>query len=92
MSRKLWLPYAQMQTAPELIRVVDAQGPHLILQDGQRLIDGISSWWSVIHGYAHPKINAAAKEQIDRFSHMMMCGLGNDPAEQLAERLVEITP
>ena len=92
MSRKLWLPYAQMQTAPELIRVADANGPHLILDDGRQLIDGISSWWSVIHGYAHPKINAAAKEQIDRFSHMMMCGLGNDPAESLAEQLVEITP
>ena len=92
MSRKLWLPYAQMQTAPELIRVADAHGPMLVLDDGRELIDGISSWWSVIHGYAHPHINAAAKDQIDRFSHMMMCGLGNDPAEQLAERLVQITP
>ena len=92
MSRKLWLPYAQMDTAPELIRVTNAQGVYLHLDDGRQLIDGISSWWSVIHGYSHPKINAAAKDQIDRFSHMMLCGLGNDPAELLAERLVEMTP
>lgn len=92
MSRKLWLPYAQMQTAPDLHRVVDAQGAHLVLSDGRELIDGISSWWSVIHGYAHPHINQAAKDQIDRFSHMMLCGLANDPAELLAERLVEMTP
>ena len=92
MSRKLWLPYAQMDTAPELIRVNNAQGVYLHLDDGRQLIDGISSWWSVIHGYSHPKINAAAKDQIDRFSHMMLCGLGNDPAELLAERLVEMTP
>ena len=92
MSRKLWLPYAQMSTAPELLSVTGAQGAHFELADGRRLVDGISSWWSVIHGYAHPSINAAAKDQIDQFAHVMMCGLGNDPAQSLAEALVEITP
>ncbi|WP_420550447.1 adenosylmethionine--8-amino-7-oxononanoate transaminase [Litorivicinus lipolyticus] len=92
MSRKLWLPYAQMATAPALLSVANAQGVHLELADGRRLIDSISSWWSVIHGYAHPVINQAAKEQIDQFAHVMMCGLGNDPAEALAEALVRITP
>ena len=92
MSRKVWLPYAQMETAPELIRVSSASGSTFTLESGQSLIDGISSWWSVIHGYSHPHINAAAKEQIDQLAHIMMCGLGNDPAEALAAKLVEITP
>lgn len=92
MSRKVWLPYAQMKTAPELISVSRASGATFQLADGRELIDGISSWWSVIHGYAHPHINAAAKEQIDQVAHVMMCGLGTDPAERLAEKLVEITP
>lgn len=92
MGRKVWLPYAQMQTAPALLPVTSAKGAVFTLQDGRELVDGISSWWSVIHGYSEPSINAAAKDQIDQFSHIMMCGLGNDPAERLAEALVEITP
>ncbi|MDR1812414.1 MAG: adenosylmethionine--8-amino-7-oxononanoate transaminase, partial [Candidatus Fibromonas sp.] len=68
-----------------------AKGVKLHLQDGRELIDAISSWWCVIHGYNHPKINAALKEQLENFSHVMLGGLTHEPVENLAKKLAEIT-
>ncbi len=73
-------------------QVVGAEGVYLELADGRRLIDGMSSWWCMIHGYNHPELNAAAKAQIDRFSHAMFGGLTHQPAVELAQSLVAITP
>ncbi|MBV9387980.1 MAG: adenosylmethionine--8-amino-7-oxononanoate transaminase [Chroococcidiopsidaceae cyanobacterium CP_BM_ER_R8_30] len=89
---KLWLPYAQMKTVSPPCHVVKAKGTRLYLDDGTALIDGISSWWCVIHGYNHPVLNRAATEQLARFAHVMMGGLVHDPALCLADELVRITP
>ncbi len=89
---RLWLPYTQMHTVGECPRVVSADGVHLRLADGRRLIDAIASWWCVIHGYAHPELNQAVREQLDRMAHVMLGGLVHQGANELAERLVEITP
>lgn len=62
------------------------------LEDGRSLIDGISSWWSVIHGYNHPALNAALTEQAGKFSHVMLGGMTHGPALDLAAALVRITP
>ena len=88
----VWHPYAPLEGALPPYPVKNAQGVHLTLEDGRQLIDGMSSWWSVIHGYNHPVINAAAKAQLDEMSHVMFGGLTHRPAAELAARLVRMTP
>lgn len=91
-SAQLWFPYAQMKGLHEIFHVSDAEGVYLKLADGRELIDATSSWWCMIHGYKHPKLNAAMQQQIEQFSHVMLGGLTHDTAIQLTEKLVEITP
>jgi adenosylmethionine---8-amino-7-oxononanoate aminotransferase len=71
---------------------VAAEGVRLQLADGRELIDGMSSWWCAIHGYRHPALDAAVREQLGRMAHVMFGGLTHEPAVRLAERLVEIAP
>lgn len=92
MSSSLWFPYAQMKTLTQCPEVISANKASFTIKGNIKLIDGISSWWSVIHGYNHPNLNKAAKQQIDTFSHIMMCGLTHKPALQLSKKLVSITP
>lgn len=91
----LWHPYTSM-TEPTPVRLVtDASGARLTLggqYDGREVVDGMSSWWSAIHGYRHPVLEAALVEQAGRFSHVMFGGLTHEPAVELGRRLVAITP
>ncbi len=91
-SLHVWRPYTQMKTAPEPLEVTAAQGVRLRLADGRELIDGISSWWTVCHGYRHPHIMEAVKDQLDRVPHVMLGGLTHAPAERLAARLAALAP
>jgi adenosylmethionine---8-amino-7-oxononanoate aminotransferase len=88
----LWYPYAQMRGLDCPYDVVRAEGCMLTLSDGRRLIDAISSWWCVIHGYNHPELNAALTQQVERFAHVMLGGLSHEPARALARKLVSIAP
>ncbi|WP_438295018.1 adenosylmethionine--8-amino-7-oxononanoate transaminase [Streptomyces sp. HUAS TT7] len=94
--RHVWHPYGPMPGRQEPLLVESASGVRLRLAEpahGQReLIDGMSSWWSAVHGYNHPVLNEAARGQLDRMSHVMFGGLTHEPAVRLATRLVEITP
>ncbi|MEM6596642.1 MAG: aminotransferase class III-fold pyridoxal phosphate-dependent enzyme, partial [Cyanobacteria bacterium P01_C01_bin.69] len=72
--------------------VRSASGVRIELEDGRSLIDGISSWWTCIHGYNHPKLNAAAKAQMEKMSHVMFGGLTHRPAIALAKKLIDLTP
>lgn len=87
----IWHPYTSVAHPPVLHEVVSASGVRLKLADGREIIDGMSSWWSAIHGYNHPRLNATAKAQIDRMSHVMFGGLSHEPAVELARRLLDIT-
>ncbi len=88
----IWHPYSTMLSPPPVYPVTAASGSRLTLADGRELVDGMSSWWSVIHGYNHPRLNRAAHEQIGAFAHVMFGGLTHNPAIELAKRLIAITP
>ncbi len=88
----LWYPYTQMKNLTPYPIVKKGKGALIYLENGNKLIDGISSWWSALHGYNHPKLNKAITEQSKKFSHVMLGGLTHKPAIKLAEKLVEITP
>lgn len=92
MPQALWFPYAQMRDLSVQNEVLSAHGVRLHLRSGQTLIDAISSWWCVIHGYNHAELNAALQAQATDFAHVMLGGLTHEPAQRLAERLVELTP
>ncbi len=89
---RLWHPYTQMQTAPPPIPVVRGKGVYLYTEDGQRILDGISSWWVNIHGHSHPKLNEALARQARELEHVIFAGFTHPPAVELAERLAEILP
>lgn len=88
----IWHPYSAMHSDMPVYEVTSAEGVRLKLADGRELIDGMSSWWSVIHGYNHPVMNKAITEQLNKMSHVMFGGLTHEPAIRLTEKLVEITP
>lgn len=88
----VWHPYSSLSNPIPAYEVVSANGVNLHLADGTELIDGMSSWWCTIHGYNHPVLNEAAKQQIDLVSHVMFGGITHAPAVNLCEKLVEITP
>ena len=88
----IWHPYSSMLNPAKMVPVVSAKGVRLTLANGTELIDGMSSWWSAIHGYNHPKLNAAANTQLNDMSHVMFGGITHPAAAALGKRLVDITP
>lgn len=88
----LWPPYTQMRTTPIGLPVSEAEGVSIKLADGRTLIDGVSSWWSVCHGYRHPHIEQAVVNQLQKLPHIMLGGYQHEPAALLARRLADICP
>ena len=87
----IWYPYQQMKTMNAPYEIVDAQGVYLHTPE-RKVIDSVSSWWSVIHGYKHPELNRAMVEQVEKFSHVMLGGLTHRPAQMLSEKLRQFLP
>ena len=87
----IWYPYTPLKSPPPF-EVSFAKGVYLYLSDGRQLLDGISSWWSVVHGYNHPRLNQALQDQMQAFSHVMLGGLTHQRAIQLADLLIGMAP
>jgi adenosylmethionine-8-amino-7-oxononanoate aminotransferase len=88
----IWHPYAKTPNPIAAHTVLSADGVYLNLDDNRRVIDGMSSWWSAIHGYNHPVLNAAITTQLGKMAHVMFGGLTHKSAIDLAKTLLDITP
>ncbi|MTI88028.1 MAG: adenosylmethionine--8-amino-7-oxononanoate transaminase [Balneolaceae bacterium] len=92
MHKNLWHPFTIIKDAPTPLKVQSGKGVWLTLEDGKEVIDSISSWWVNLHGHAHSHISDAIYEQSQKLEHVIFSGFTHDPAEQLAEKLVEKLP
>jgi len=91
-KKHVWHPYTSMSSPLPSYLVESAKGVHIKLATGEELVDGMSSWWSVLHGYNHPKLNEALIEQTQKMAHVMFGGLTHEPAINLCKKLIDITP
>lgn len=91
-SSPVWHPFTQHGLEPPFKRIVRTEGADLIDEDGQRIFDGISSWWVITHGHRHPTIMAAIREATDSFDQIIFAEYSHEPAEKLAAGLIELAP
>ncbi|MCY6382612.1 adenosylmethionine--8-amino-7-oxononanoate transaminase [Hoeflea prorocentri] len=88
----IWHPFTQHAVMPEMTPIAQSEGAFLTSKDGRRIFDGISSWWVVTHGHCHPRIVDAISEQAGRLDQVIFAGHTHEPAEELAEKLLHVTP
>jgi adenosylmethionine-8-amino-7-oxononanoate aminotransferase len=87
----VWHPYNALPSKTKILPVKSTNKTSIFLEDGKELIDGMSSWWSAIHGYNHPKLNEALKKQVDIMPHIMFGGLAHEQSSILSKKLIDLT-
>ncbi|WP_038937216.1 adenosylmethionine--8-amino-7-oxononanoate transaminase [Bradyrhizobium japonicum] len=95
MARKkspIWHPFTQHALQGEMTRIVHGRGAYLYTADDRRILDAISSWWVVTHGHCHPHIVDAIRNQADKLNQIIFAGYTHDPAEAVADQLLQLTP
>ena len=90
-KKHTWHPYNSLPSKTKILSVKKTYGCIIELEDGTKLIDGMSSWWSAIHGYNHPKILKTIKKQSKKMPHIMFGGLTHKPAVKLCKTLAKLT-
>jgi len=90
-AKVLWHPYTQAATSAAPLPVVGGEGPYLVLEDGRRILDAVSSWWVCVHGHAHPRLADALARQARTLEHVLFAGATHPPAVELAEELCALT-
>jgi adenosylmethionine---8-amino-7-oxononanoate aminotransferase len=88
----IWHPFTQHALEPSMCRIRGAEGAWLEASDGQRIFDGVSSWWVITHGHRHPKIIAAIEAQAAMLDQIIFAGFTHEPAETVAASLIRIAP
>lgn len=91
-NRPIWRPYTQEKIAPSPIEITRAADAHLYTKSGQTIFDGISSWWLITHGHCHPAIVEAVQNQAGRLDQVTFGNFTHEPAEELADLLMQVTP
>jgi adenosylmethionine-8-amino-7-oxononanoate aminotransferase len=86
----IWHPYTQERISEKPLEVKAANNEFLVLKDGRRLIDGISSWWTINHGHCHPHIVSAIQDQVARLDHVIFAGFTHEPARVLADNILKL--
>jgi adenosylmethionine-8-amino-7-oxononanoate aminotransferase len=89
-ARVLWHPYTQAELEPPPLAIVRGEGAWLEAEDGSRYLDAISSWWTCVHGHAHPRLSAAISQQAATLEHVIFAGVTHPAAVELAERLTAL--
>ena len=92
MTSPVWHPFTQHGLGEDIPLVTRAEGAALYTADDRRYVDAISSWWVTTHGHCHPRIMAAIREQTGQLDQLIFAGWTHQPAETLAQALVDITP
>ena len=88
----VWHPFTQHALEPPMRRITSTDGAHLIDEDGNRLLDAISSWWVITHGHRHPRIMEAIRAATETYDQIIFAEFTHEPAERLAKGLIEIAP
>ena len=87
----VWHPYNALPSKTKILPVKSTNKTSIYLETGEELIDAMSSWWSAIHGYNHPKLTQALKKQAEIMPHIMFGGLAHEQASLLVKKLVDLT-